>query len=199
MTDQVAVAVLSGSFALLVALLGIGGAIAAQVVATRRAFANSLALFERQTAEAQQARHEAVRSENRHRFTDQKKSTYSRTLRLANELVETRDAERTADKNLERSTRTLVRVDGQSESLIQAVKDYETTVAEYRHRVRRLMVELAENIGEIHLLSDETVRAAAERLQKAAHTATHVEAPAYAEHRDGFLAAARTELGVDTP
>jgi hypothetical protein len=197
MTDQVAVAVLSGGFALLVALLGIGGAIAAQVVATRRAFANSLALFERQTAEAQQARDEAARTADRHRFTDQKKSTYSRTLRLADELVETRDAERTADKNLERSTRTLVRVSEQSESLVQAVKDYETAGVEYRHRVRRLTVELAETIGEIHLLSDNEVRVAAERLHELARAATHVEAPTYVEARDGFLSAARRELGVD--
>lgn len=197
MTDQLTVAILSGGVALLVALLGIGGTIAAQVVATRRAFENSFALFERQAAEAQLARDEATRIENRHRFADQKKSTYSRTLRLADELVHTRDAERSADKNLERATRTLVRAGDQSESLVQTVKDYENAVSEYRHRARRLAVELAETVGEIQLLSDNAVRVAADRLQKSAHTVSHVEAPQYVEDRDNFLYSARTELGVE--
>ena len=48
---QMTTTLLSGTVALIVALLGIAGAIAAQLVATRRAYANSLALFERQHAQ----------------------------------------------------------------------------------------------------------------------------------------------------
>ena len=197
MTDQLTVAMISGGFALLVALLGIGGAIAAQFVATRRAFENSLALFERQAAAAQQARDEAARTENRHRFADQKRSTYGRALRLADELVTAREEERVANRNFDRTSRVLARVGDQSEALAQTVDEHRNTANEQRDRVRRLAVELADVVGEIQLLSDNAVRSAADRLRKTAQTASHVEESQYVEDRDTFLLAARNELDVE--
>jgi hypothetical protein len=149
-------------------------------------------------AEAQQARNEAARIEDRHRFADQKRGVHSRTLRLTDEFVSTRDAERGTRKNLDRVARTLARAGNQSESLVQSVKDHEAAVVDSRLQARRLAVELAETIGEIHLLSEQDVRAAAERLQKSAQVATHVEESGYLAVREAFLRAARYELGVET-
>ncbi|HEX6358350.1 hypothetical protein [Actinophytocola sp.] len=197
MSDQITVTMISGGIALLVALLGIGGAIAAQLVATRRAFENSLALFERQAAEAQQARDEAARIQNRHRFADQKRSTYGRALRLADELVGAREEERLANRNFERTKRVLERVGDQSDALAKTVDDFRNSASEQHDRVRRLAVELADVVGEIQLLSDNTVRSAADRLRKSAQTASHVEESRYVEDRDAFLLAARNELDVE--
>lgn len=197
MGDPLAATVVSGVFALLVALLGIAGAIAAQMIATRRAFEYSLALFERQTAEAQQAREEATRTDNHHRFADQKRGTYSRALRLADEVVTAQEKERGARQYHARTMRTLDRVGDQSESLVQAAKNYRTEADEYAEQARRLAVELADVVGEIHLLSTPAVREAAESLQKSARTAEHVEETRYAEAREKFVDAARGELGVE--
>ena len=92
MSAEVTAALISGGAALVVALVGIGGAIAAQLVATRRAFANSLALFERQHAAGQeskaQERAEAARREEAQRFADERRLTYAKFLRLVRELRE---------------------------------------------------------------------------------------------------------------
>ena len=90
MSTQVTTALLSGGVALLVALLGIAGAIAAQLVATRRAYANSLALFEQQHAQeeaSEEASNETrdIRREDAHRFADQRRAAYARFLQLADE------------------------------------------------------------------------------------------------------------------
>jgi hypothetical protein len=197
--DQLTITMISGGVALLVALLGIAGAIAAQVVATRRAFANSLELFERQASEAQRAREEATRVEDRQRFADQRRAMYSRILRMADELVVTRDAERNTKKNLERAAHTLRRVGDQSESMAQTVNDYESAVVEHRRHARRIEIELAEATGEIHLLSDHDVRTAVDQLRASAQVARYLEDPQYVKDRQGFLLAARRELGVELP
>jgi hypothetical protein len=92
MSAEVTAAMISGGAALVVALLGIGGAIAAQLVATRRAFANSLALFERQHAADQeskaQERAKATRREEAQRFADERRLIYAKFLRLVRELRE---------------------------------------------------------------------------------------------------------------
>jgi hypothetical protein len=92
MDTQTATALISGGVALFVALLGIGGAIVAQLVATRRAFSNSLAMFERQrTADVEnraQERAEAARREEVQRFADERRLTYAKFLRLVRELRE---------------------------------------------------------------------------------------------------------------
>lgn len=197
MGDPLTATVVSGVFALLVALLGIAGAIAAQVIATRRAFEYSLALFERQTAEAQQAREEATRTENHHRFADQKRSTYGRALRLADEVVIAQEKERGARQYHNRTMRTLDKVGDQSESLVQAARNYRTEADEQADQARRLAVELADVVGEIHLLSAPAVRAAAEGLRRSARAAGHVEESQYVEAREKFVDAARDELGVE--
>jgi hypothetical protein len=66
---------------------GIAGAIAAQLVATRRAYANSLALFERQHAEQERTRRDEARREGNYRFAEHRRSAYARLLRYADELV----------------------------------------------------------------------------------------------------------------
>ena len=92
MSAEVSAALISGGAALVVALAGIGGAIAAQLVATRRAYANSLALFERQHVAEQeskeQERAEAARREEAQRFAGERRLSYAKFLRLVRELRE---------------------------------------------------------------------------------------------------------------
>ena len=83
MNVQVTAALISGGAALTVAVLGIGGAIAAQIFATRHAFENSLALQEQQYAKQEHERHEQSRREDAYRFAEQRRSTYGRFVRLA--------------------------------------------------------------------------------------------------------------------
>lgn len=196
MSDQVLVAVVSGGFALLVALLGIAGAVAAQLVATRRAFANSLALFERQAAQAERERAEAARLEGRSRFVEQKRSTYGRVLRLADELVDAREGERTAAKYADRTMITLDRVGDQSDNVARVARDYADAAEENHRRAVRLASELAEVVDEVHLLCEDEVRLAAQRLRESAGVVTHTEDAGYVAARTGFIAAARAELDV---
>jgi hypothetical protein len=87
MDSQTATALISGGVALAVALLGIAGAIAAQLVATRRAYANSLGLFERQNAAQELAKAEEVRREDARRSADQRRSAYAKVLQAADHLT----------------------------------------------------------------------------------------------------------------
>ena len=73
MTDQLNAAAVSGIFAMVVAVCGIVGAIAAQVVATRRTHANAIALLDRQRSE----RVEALREE---RMRDEAKAMEKKTV-----------------------------------------------------------------------------------------------------------------------
>lgn len=196
MTDQFPVALISGLFALLVALLGIAGAIAAQVVATRRAFRNSLALFDRQAVESQCARDEAARIESRHRFTDQKRSTYSRTLRLADEIARLSKDARVTQENLNLTLRSSEHGEIHAQYLAQTARDYGKEVEDYRARAVPLTDELAEVVGEIELLSDDSVSTASRHLQKVAYTTSYEQESRYIDARENFLLAARSELGV---
>jgi hypothetical protein len=85
-SPPVAAALISGGAALAVALLGIAGAIAAQLVATRRAFANSLALFEQEHESRERERVAQARREDEYRFAEQRRGTYARMLRAAADL-----------------------------------------------------------------------------------------------------------------
>jgi hypothetical protein len=89
MSPPVTAALISGSVALVVALVGIAGAIAAQSFATRRAFDDSLALFERQRSAQEQEQREQSRREDAYRFADQRRTIYARMLRAAADLHET--------------------------------------------------------------------------------------------------------------
>jgi hypothetical protein len=86
MNSAVTAALISGGAALAVALLGIAGAIVAQLLATRRAFANSLALFEREHVRREHERAAEARREDEYRFAEQRRSTYARMLRVAADL-----------------------------------------------------------------------------------------------------------------
>lgn len=102
MDAQVTAALISGGAALTVAVLGIGGAIAAQLSATRRGFENSLALQERQYAKQEKERQDQSRREDAYRFAEQRRSTYGRFVRLAREFLHAVDMEQSAAENLER-------------------------------------------------------------------------------------------------
>jgi hypothetical protein len=97
MSAPVTAALISGGAALVVAVLGIFGAIAAQAKATRRAFENSLALFEKQRDAQQQEQKEQARREDAYRFADQRRSTYARFLQMTAELAWARQEADDAD------------------------------------------------------------------------------------------------------
>ncbi|GAA0626532.1 hypothetical protein GCM10010174_52560 [Kutzneria viridogrisea] len=197
MTDQMMVASISGGVALLVALLGIAGAIAAQVVATRRTFANSLALFEEQALEARHAREEAARIENRHRFADQKRSTYGRALCLADDVAAACRDKRWAVDKYKRQLDALDRAVQSSETVAELAKKYATEADGHRDRANRLFASLAEVVGEIELLSSDAVCSTATHLRDLAYTTNKDQEDRYREARDKFLLSARSELGVE--
>jgi hypothetical protein len=77
MSTQVATTLLSGGVALVAAVLGFGGAIAAQLLASR----NALALFERQNAAQERERAEQIRMEDARRFAEHRRTVYAGLLR----------------------------------------------------------------------------------------------------------------------
>lgn len=87
MSEQLTVAVISGSVAVVVALIGIAGAIVAQLVTSRKAHRNALALFEKQANEQARVRLEDANRQDRHRFAADRRTTYSTLMRTAADLV----------------------------------------------------------------------------------------------------------------
>lgn len=181
---------------ILVALLGIAGAIAAQVVATRRAFANSLALFEEQALEARRAREEETRIENLHRFADQKRSTYSRALRLADSVGAACKDARRADGNYQRQLDALDHAVQSAETVGRLAKQYAEEADSHRKRAERSFASLAEVVGEIELLSSDAVASAAICLRARAYTTNEDQEERHREARQAFLVASRKELGL---
>lgn len=198
MSTQMTTTLLSSAVALIVAVLGIAGAVAAQLVATRRAYANSLSLFERHHAEQEAARKEEVRRDDAYRFAGQRRSTYGRFVRLAREFVDAVDAERTVAKNLERIGRQRDRSRARSADLEMSAEAAEELVADTRERRRRLDGEFGAASDEIQLLGSPEVRQVAGHLQDVAHEVTHSADGAYMTARAAFLEAARQELGIVT-
>ena len=193
-----ATALLSSSVALIVAVLGIAGAVAAQLVATRRAYANSLSLFERHHAEQEAARREEVRRDNAYRFAEQRRSIYGRFVRLAREFIDAVDAERTVAKNLERIARQRDRSPERSLDLEMSAEAAEQLVADARERKWRLDGEFGTTSEELQLLGSPEVRQVADHLWDVAHEVTHSADDAYMTARVAFLEAARQELGIVT-
>lgn len=194
MNDQLPAAWTSGLFALVVALLGIAGAIAAQFVATRRAFENSLALFERQATEDRYARAEAARMEERHRFADQKRSAYSRFLRLVDEISSSWAAAHAAEEAMDRNVLAPERTGSHADYLAQRARDDAIRAKENQDRAQRLIAELDLAAGEIDLLADGAVAAAVLQLRKYAFAADNYRREQYAKAREAFLLAAKREL-----
>ena len=199
MTPQVTTALISAGVALVVALLGIAGAIAAQLLATRRVYANSLALFERQHAaqetSSRQERAEAARREEEQRFADERRILYAKFLRLAGEVVE---AQRTGDDWLDTAVhcREKEKQDPTDERRRQTVEAHRRS-DECASRARAARRQLEEVATEIELLATQQVGAAASRL----YAATRWAKPAmleYPDARDEFVHAARRELGIST-
>ena len=202
MSTSVTTALVSGGAALVVAMLGIAGAIAAQLVATRRAFENSLALFERQHARQEasrkQEREEEAHREDAYRFAEQRRSTYGRFVRLAREFVGAVDAERTVASNLQRIGRQRDRTRSSSADLEMSAEAAEQLVADARERRRRLDGEFGAACEEICLLGSPEVRQTADHLWDVAHEATHSDKRDYMAARVAFLEAVRQELGIVT-
>jgi hypothetical protein len=194
--SQETAALISGGAAILVAALGIGGAIAAQLFATRRAYANSLALHERQYAQQEQDRQEQVRREDAYRFAEQRRSIFARFVRLGREYVDGVDAERAAAKNLQRTARQRDRMHPSPPELETSIEIAEQLVTDARTRSRRLAGEFGLACEEIHLLASPDVRQAADGLWNEAHRAAHSESAGYLAARAAFLEAARRELGI---
>jgi hypothetical protein len=198
MSPQVSAALISGGATLVVALLGIGGAIAAQLIATRRAYANSLALFERQHAQEEaarkQQRDEGIQREDAHRFADQRRATYARFLQLADEahrahgnatllldIVERHEDEQgKAQQDEDQSQQRLAK---RADEQFHANFD----------RAERAVDQLRGLVAEIDLLGSADVRETARELYlAAAEFAGHEFVPA----RDEFVDASRHELGT---
>ena len=198
MSTQVTMTLLSGAVALIVALLGIAGAIAAQLVATRRAYANSLALFDRQHAQEEasrkQQREEDIRREDAHRFADQRRAVYARFLQLADE---TRRARGNAALLLDIAGRHEggKGEDGQGGDPLKqrlAERADEQFDANY-DRAEQASDQLRGLVAEIDLLGSADVRATARELYLAVG---EFVGRRFAPARDAFVGASRRELGV---
>lgn len=198
MDAQVTAAVISGGVALTVAVLGIGGAIAAQLFATRHAFENSLTLQERQYAKQEHERHEQSRREDAYRFAEQRRSIYGRFVRLAREFLDAVEAEHSAAETLGRIDQQRNRSQPGSHDLETSAETAEQLVADARERKRRLHGEFGAACEEIYLLGSREIRVAADRLWDEAHGATHSTDSDYATARAAFLGSARHELGIMT-
>jgi hypothetical protein len=183
-------ALVSGGAALIVAVLGIGGAIAAQLFTTRHAFENSLALQERQYAKQERERQEQSQREDAYRFAEQRRSTYGRFV------LHAVDTEKEVAKNLERIGRQHGGAGRGSRHLEMSAEPAEQLVADARERTRRLHGEFGTACEEIYLLGSQEVRWAADRLWDEAHKAMHSADSGYTSARAAFLEAARQELGI---
>lgn len=213
MNPQVTAALISAIVALAVALLGIAGAVASQGVATRRAFQNSLALFERQhaaeTESRRREREEAARQEDARRFADERRVTYAKFLRLADELVAAEKASYYyryyALGNYAESLRWAGKEPSPAGLRAKAV-EYEALESKYFWQYAHLRFELDEVAAGIDLLGSGPVRETAKILAKSAaaiqpqpsYTAAFAPGPGYDDLRTAFLAKARHELGIET-
>jgi hypothetical protein len=203
MNPQVNAALISGGAALVVALIGIAGAIAAQFVATKRGFANSLALLERQHAQAlalaeqeradreraaqqeradrERERLEQLRREDADRFSQQRRSIYARFLLSARETREANFAVWNDDPP-----------DGEDEQ----------DRKERRFRVMSRAEECAERFGEVgaelEVIASNAVFAAAIQLMRTLPRGgfDRKGRNEYGPAREAFLLAVRRELGV---
>jgi hypothetical protein len=195
MSTQVTTALLSGGVALAVALLGIAGAIAAQLVATRRAFANSLALFERQHAKqeasSKREREEATRREDARRFAEQRRTTYARFLQLAGEIVTAQEAvDAFADARQKSAER-----EGDAEAKQRAADHAGRKIADNLDRAQKASDQLPGIVAEIDLLGSADLRAAASTLSRATDWSSGA-AREFPAAREAFLRAARHELAI---
>lgn len=223
MNIQLTAGLISGGVALVVALLGIAGAIAAQVVATRRSFENSLALFERQHARQEasrkQERAEEARREDAYRYAEQRRSTYAKLLRVAADLV---DARLAADAAAEtwRNIRDLAAGEDPEETQAKEERNALNFLQDTSGRWAQISADLDEVAGEVELLASPDVRQTASELEHiASKPADLAEAPVpigiyrhalsrysrtgplrvsrtYAAAQAAFLDAARRELGI---
>jgi hypothetical protein len=198
MSAQVTTTLLSGTVALIVALLGIAGAIAAQLVATRRAYTNSLALFERQHVREETSRKlqwdEDIRREDAHRFADQRRATYARFLQLADEIRTARGNAGVLLDAIERHEDERGKNEQGGDALKQRLaKRANTEFHANMDRAERASDQLRGLVAEIDLLGSADVRATARELHLAVEEwVGHEFAPA----RDAFVEAARRELAV---
>jgi hypothetical protein len=135
---QVTAALISGGAALTVAVLGIGGAIAAQLSTARHAFENSLELQERQYAKQEKERHEQSRREDAYRFAEQRRSTYGRFVRLARDFLHAVDMEQSAAENLERINKRRKLAESWSDGLEMSTETAAQLVSDARERKRQL-------------------------------------------------------------
>jgi hypothetical protein len=219
MSPQVTAALISGGAALVVALFGIVGAIAAQLVATRRAFANSLRLFEQEYDKRERERADQARREDEYRFADQRRGTYARLLRTAADLYLSYLALNAAAEQWEYVRNPETRSESQ-EDRAEHEERTQRLLLEAFPRWAKLHAELEEVEDEIELLGSAGVRHAAAELADivserpelggsyAALAWAHVpirysavtpsarKFRTYAEARAGFLAAARGDLGI---
>lgn len=198
LSTQVTTTLLSGTVALIVALLGIAGAIAAQLVATRRAYANSLALFVRQHAQEEasrkQQRDEDMRREDAHRFADQRRATYARFLQLADEVHRARVAASGYLDIVERNEDKQRQGQQDTDPVHQRVmKRADEAWRENHDRAERAEDQLRGLLAEIDLLGSADVRTSAKELRLAVEEYLGHE---FAPTRDAFVGASRRELGM---
>ena len=186
--------------ALIVAVLGIAGAIAAQLVATSRTFSHSLALFERQhaaqEASRQQDRAETAHREQEQRFADERRVAYARFLRFADEVVA---AQRSVDGYIEIAAQSREKEnEDQADWRRRATAEAERRADDSAGRAQVAGEQLVQLRAEIDLLASSQVRAAARRLSEAtdwsAFATTRMRM--YSDARAAFLDAARHELGI---
>ncbi|MDQ2877073.1 MAG: hypothetical protein M3Y33_20590 [Actinomycetota bacterium] len=220
MSTQVTGALISGGAALVVAVVGIAGAIAAQLLATRRAFANSLALTEREYERRERERAEERHREDEYRHAERRRSTYATMLRAAASLYLVSLEFAAAAANW-RNTRDPELASETPEEREREERKWLGLLQDARTRWERATGELEVAFEEIELLASAGVRYPAGELARIASNDPDLgEEPLpvsrshptllrpgtpvpgkqhywnYFEARDAFLDAARSDLGT---
>jgi hypothetical protein len=192
MSPQVAVALISSGAAVLVALLGIAGTIAAQIFATRRAFDNSLALLERQLAQSNEAaeqerasrereRREQARREDAYRYAEERRILYAKFLRLSG-------ASKWASWNVQ------AQHDPGPDASEESKERYKRALEYWMKQDDELGEQLAVAASEVRVIAASEVRIAAEEMLGAKQL---IAGGTYERARNKFLIAVHSELGVD--
>jgi hypothetical protein len=175
-------AIVAGSVALGVAVIGVIATGMAQVRGAKTAHANALALFERQADQQRQLHHAEARERTRLAHLEDRKSAYLKFQTA----IDTRSYVTAKQTRIERELKTLEETD------IAERMRLLTETADLSNQIMSLLDDMLEAMGLIQLVAPQRVINSAVEWGEAARDS----APDMEEKRNIFLDEARIDLGV---